>query len=279
MLACRLISRSVETSWASPSRIASPARILIPASSGTQRNVGMAKTANQSATMGPTMRMCSACILVEPEQRALGLDEQDQQQPEAGEPPHIAEAPAPARQPPDAVFGHQPRKHRVVEHVADLERRVGDDEKGQRPQHVRRVGARVPEERGRHDRDRHEDAEPGLAPAGAVGDRAQDRAEHRYQNARHRESVAPRGGPLDRVVGHGAREIGREHEGDDDGGEARIRPVVEAPGELRPLARDWNGDLRGRGHGRRLAPFPAAVARYVADEALHAGSAKNGVYA
>ena len=95
---------------------------------------------------GPDDADVLGLLLVEAEQRALGLDEQDQQEAEACEAAHIAEAPAPAGQPPYPLFGHKAGQHRVIEDVADLERSIGDHEEGQRPQHVRGVGARVPEE-------------------------------------------------------------------------------------------------------------------------------------
>ncbi len=58
--------RSVATSWAIPSRTAVAGPIRPRGRSGTNRNSGRQKTANQQATSGPTARTCSAASFSSP---------------------------------------------------------------------------------------------------------------------------------------------------------------------------------------------------------------------
>ena len=83
--------------------------------------------------------------------------------------------------------------------------------------------------------------DPGLAPAGAVGNGAEAGAEDRDHDCRQGLSVRPHRRAAVPVRRHALGEIGGEDEGDDHGGKGRVRPIIEAPGRQRAARRAQPG--------------------------------------
>ena len=155
-------------------------------------------------------------FLVEPKDRPVGLDEEDQGKREAGQPAHVTQPPAPPRDPPDARGARDLRQHRVVEDRRHLVADIGQDEEAERPQDEAGLRGGEPQKRGRCDGEHREGAQPRLASAGLIGDRPEDRPGDGGQQRRQRQRLAPERRPRGDVRRNGPCEIGREDERDDD---------------------------------------------------------------
>ena len=190
------------------------------------------------------------------QQWRVSLNEGKQCDHQAGQAAGIAKPPAPAGQSAQPVPGGDRRQHGVIENLTDFECDIGDRENDQRIDHVFCPRTHVPQQRRARDGDRGPRGEPGFAPPGPVGNRAQHRADQGDQQAGYRQRPAPlfRAGHL--VGGDRGGEIGRKHKGDDDRRKRGIGPVINTPGDAGAAkARSVGGGGSGIGdpHDRTLA--------------------------
>ena len=110
------------------------------------------------------------------------------------------------------------------------------------------------------------DADPGerreqpLLAAGGVGQRAEDRRQHRDRGERDRrgDAEAERRGRVAEPVGGDLGVVDREHRGDDRGHERRVGPVVPGPGaQLGPVQAEAGQPRSRRRIGRRRRARPS----------------------
>ena len=211
-------------------------------------------------------------VLVEAEDRRLGLDEQHQAERQADQPTGIAQAPGPTRDPAQAPGAGDLGQHGVVEHLAELEGGVAEPDQDQGEQREARVRFDPPQPGGAEDREGGEAADPGLAPPALIGERAEDRRQQRHRQARKCDRLAPKPGSRLRRLGQRGGEVGRKDEGHDHGGKRGIGPVVETPGDqataVRRSAACFAGCVGCRGHGRSKPPLLQGAYRIIPPERL-----------
>jgi len=187
-------------------------------------------------------------LVAESEGRRIGLDQADEDQNQTGQSAEIADRPSPAGYAADPIVRCEIREHRVVEHRAQLEAEIDQDDHAQGIEDPGRIGRGKPKKgRGdRHQRGKPED--PGLAASSGIGDGAEDGGGDGDQQRARRQAPAPQSGALYLIADDTAGKVGREDEGDDHRRHRRIRPVEQAPGhEAKAAGRSPDGPARWLG--------------------------------
>ena len=119
----------------------------------------------------------------------------------------------------------------------------------QRDHRHRGAGHREPKCREAGDEEEREERDPGLARAAPVGERAEQRAADRDQDAGGGGGVSPQRLPMRGIADDGIREIGREQERQHQRVVGLRRPVEEHPryerSHRRPLQPWWRGIEQG----------------------------------
>ena len=227
----------VDLSSASPSRTAAPIGMpFLP--SGVKKNIGRMKMKYQTADSGPVARASSPSfgsspkigstpMIVLPVSGDAGHEGDDEDQHDHAA--EIAEPPGDVGDPADLGLGDQARHHRIVEDGREFRRDRGQREEATTTQNRLEPGAANHSMQQADDLDRREEADPRLARAGLVGDRAEHRREDGDDEAGGGDAVAPGRLAHGRIARHARDEIGAEDEGRHDGEEWLRRPVEEHP--------------------------------------------------
>ncbi len=141
----------------------------------------------------------------------------------------------------------------------------------------RGAGHREPERREAGDEEEREERDPGLARAAPVGERAEQRAADRDQDAGRGGRVAPQRLPVRRIADDGIREIGREQERQHQRVVGLRRPVEEHPRDershRRPLSRGGGGLSKDCCQKRKL---PLGTPRALLARARAGSAPRNG---
>ena len=176
-----------------------------------------------------------------PEQGAAGLwigGKEAEHHDQAHDAADVADRPAGARQAAHPLRRHQRRHHRVVEHGGEFhaDRRDGVSDQ-QRHDNARIARLAEPKQHGADDKQKAEAGDPGLAPAGRIGDRAEHRRQQRDHEAAGCGRVTPHRLSRHGVRGDIGREVRREHKGRDQREIGLRGPVEEQPADDRRTRR------------------------------------------
>ena len=183
-----------------------------------------------------------------PRLRARG--EEAEHQDERDETAGVAHRPARAGQAAEAIRRHEAEHHRIVERRRGLRGDGRDRVAGEHARDRGRSGAgrREPEEGAGRGEDAAGESDPGLLRPRRVGEAAAERRQDGEPDPGRRGGVAPERLALHGVADHRGREVGREHEGADQGKEGLAGPVEQEP------AADARSPGGGSGHALARSP-------------------------